>query len=141
MKNSVRPGLSDENLKLFVVFVFITLIIVIGLMLFNKSQQKPEQFTEVFFGKNMEKIPAGRETSFSFFVSNHEGKKTDYEYFLEFENKTLNKRVSLEGKESKEFIEKISFNSPGEKKVSLRLKNLDSNKFLELWQWIEVEEK
>ena len=139
-QDNAIPEISNENLKLFTLFVFITLIIVIGLMLFNKSQQKPEEFTELFLeNQTVQKIFTGQEAEFAFIIKNNQSKKTDYEYFVLFDGKNLSKKISLESGEEEKFSEKVFFSSEGQKKIALELKNLDTNKVLELWKWIEVE--
>src|SRR3989338_5751836 len=106
-QDNAIPEISNENLKLFTLFVFITLIIVIGLMLFNKSQQKPEEFTELFLeNQTVQKIFTGQEAEFAFIIKNNQSKKTDYEYFVLFDGKNLSKKISLESGEEEKFSEK-----------------------------------
>ncbi|MDO8627034.1 MAG: DUF1616 domain-containing protein [Candidatus Diapherotrites archaeon] len=140
-ENSGIPELSDKNLKIFVAFVFASLLIVSGLMIYNKLQQTPEKFTEFYLKNSAKKLIVGQQEKIEFVVVNHQGEKTNYEYKISFGSQEKSQRISLDNNENREFSENVEFSSPGQEKVSLHLINIDNNKVLELWQWFEVEEK
>lgn len=124
--------------------ILVVLVIVLGAMsislIFTK---KAEAFSQVFFVQ--ETIPktvvSVQDFSFSFFIENNEGSKTNYSFEVWAEGeKKKSGEILLENNERKKIDASISFSSSYSDKQKVLVKVFKQNSLepYTLWFWVEV---
>lgn len=127
--------------NLFIVVCALLLVTIVVLSYALYFQKNSSGFSQIYLVKGYPKeINSGDSLEFGFVIENNEGKKTVYDYKVFFGAEfVLEKKVSLNKDEKKEFFEKILAKDDlsGKKKVFIEVSKSNKQKFT-LWFWVKV---
>lgn len=144
-ENSEKES-NGREMKLFFALLIALIIVVAGFIYSLHLTQAEEGYTEIYFGKNADKINVNENYFIEFTVSNKENKEIEYTYKISYAENEISKSIKVKEDESKSFSEKLVFTEPGNKKVIVDLykndyksENNEPNP-MSIWFWVEVEE-